>query len=36
MHIGTFTPEGSWSSAQQELPQLSETGVTVLEIMPIA
>ncbi len=35
MHIGTFTPEGSWSSAQQELPQLAKTGVTVLEIMPV-
>src|ERR1700722_15772076 len=30
MHIGTFTKEGSWRSAQQELPNLAETGITVL------
>ncbi len=36
MHIGTFTKEGTWSSAQEHLPQLSETGVTVLEVMPVA
>jgi maltooligosyltrehalose trehalohydrolase len=36
MHIGTFTKPGIWSSAQAELPQLAETGVTVLEIMPVA
>ena len=36
MHIGTFTQEGTWQSAQQQLPQLAETGVTVLELMPIA
>jgi maltooligosyltrehalose trehalohydrolase len=36
MHIGTFTQEGTWQSAQKQLPQLSETGVTVLEVMPVA
>ncbi len=36
MHIGTFTPQGTWCSAQAELPHLAETGVTVLEIMPVA
>jgi maltooligosyltrehalose trehalohydrolase len=36
MHIGTFTREGTWRSAQEELPHLAETGVTVLEVMPIA
>jgi maltooligosyltrehalose trehalohydrolase len=36
MHIGTFTKAGIWSSAQAELAQLAETGVTVLEIMPVA
>ena len=35
MHIGTFTKPGTWSSAQAELPQLAETGVTVLELMPV-
>jgi maltooligosyltrehalose trehalohydrolase len=36
MHIGTFTKPGSWRSAGDELPHLAETGVTVLEIMPVA
>jgi maltooligosyltrehalose trehalohydrolase len=36
MHVGTFTKQGVWSSAQAELPHLAETGVTVLEIMPVA
>ena len=35
MHIGTFTKPGTWSSAQAELPTLAETGVTVLELMPV-
>ena len=36
MHLGTFTPEGTWEAASHELPALAELGVTVLEIMPIA
>ena len=36
MHIGTFTPEGTWRSAISKLPLLARTGVTVLEIMPVA
>jgi len=36
MHIGTFTRQGTWRSAQDELPHLAETGVTVLELMPVA
>jgi maltooligosyltrehalose trehalohydrolase len=36
MHIGTFTPERTWASAAQRLPDLVELGVTVLEIMPVA
>jgi maltooligosyltrehalose trehalohydrolase len=36
MHVGTFTPEGTWAAAAQQLPQLRETGITVLEIMPLA
>ena len=35
MHIGTFTPEGTWRAAQQHLPALADLGVTVLEIMPV-
>lgn len=36
MHIGTFTKPGTWSAAQEQLRSLAETGVTVLEIMPVA
>lgn len=36
MHIGTFTPEGTWDAAAHELPELAALGVTTLEIMPVA
>jgi len=36
MHVGTFTPEGTWDSARLELGALRDVGVTVLEVMPIA
>ena len=36
MHVGTFSREGTWKGAQELLPQLAETGVTVLEVMPVA
>src|SRR5262249_24124402 len=36
MHIGTFTPEGTWAAAARELPALKDVGVTVLEVMPVA
>ena len=36
MHIGTFTPGGTWRAAADELPELARIGVTVIEVMPIA
>ncbi|HEV2209140.1 MAG TPA: malto-oligosyltrehalose trehalohydrolase [Verrucomicrobiae bacterium] len=36
MHIGTFTREGTWRAAQEQLPELADLGVTVLEVMPVA
>lgn len=36
MHVGTFTPEGTWAAAARELPALAELGVTALEVMPVA
>lgn len=36
MHIGTFTPEGTWEAAARQLSELAGIGVTVLEIMPVA
>ena len=36
MHIGTFTPEGTWTAAARELPELASAGITLLEVMPVA
>jgi maltooligosyltrehalose trehalohydrolase len=36
MHVGTFTPEGTWEAAGRQLPELADLGVTVLEVMPVA
>ncbi len=36
MHIGTFTPEGTWRAATEQLAELAALGITALEIMPIA
>ena len=36
MHIGTFTPEGTWEAAARELPELADLGVTAIEVMPVA
>ncbi|MEP6822441.1 MAG: alpha-amylase family glycosyl hydrolase, partial [Chthoniobacterales bacterium] len=36
MHVGTFTVEGTWAAAARHLPELVETGITVIEMMPIA
>lgn len=36
MHLGTFTPEGTWRAAQERLPDLVDLGITVVEIMPVA
>jgi len=36
LHIGTFTPEGTFAAAIGRLDYLAELGVTALEIMPVA
>jgi maltooligosyltrehalose trehalohydrolase len=36
MHVGTFTPEGTWASAARELPELAGLGITMIEMMPVA
>src|SRR5512133_1714454 len=36
LHIGTFTEAGTYCSAIERLPQLVDSGITVLEIMPLA
>ena len=35
MHIGTFTPEGTFAAAARELASLATLGITVVEIMPV-
>jgi len=36
LHIGTFTPEGTFDAAARELLELKRLGITLLEVMPIA
>jgi maltooligosyltrehalose trehalohydrolase len=36
LHVGTFTPEGTWDAAARQLPALAELGVTAIEVMPVA
>jgi len=35
MHIGTFTREGSWRAAIEQLGALRDTGINVIEVMPV-
>ncbi|HEX2227467.1 MAG TPA: alpha-amylase family glycosyl hydrolase, partial [Candidatus Binatia bacterium] len=35
MHIGTYTSEGTWRAAMNQLEELARMGITVLEIMPV-
>jgi maltooligosyltrehalose trehalohydrolase len=36
LHVGTFTPEGTFAAAIAKLAHLRELGVTAVEIMPVA
>jgi maltooligosyltrehalose trehalohydrolase len=36
LHVGTFTPAGTFAGVEARLDYLAELGVTVLELMPIA
>jgi maltooligosyltrehalose trehalohydrolase len=36
LHVGTFTPEGTWAAALEYLPDLADLGVTVLEMIPLS
>src|SRR6266446_6365972 len=36
IHIGTFTREGTWRAAAEQLTELARTGITVIEMMPVA
>jgi maltooligosyltrehalose trehalohydrolase len=36
LHLGTFTPEGTYAAAQGKLAYLAELGITHVELMPLA
>lgn len=36
LHLGTFTPEGTWSAALPHLDALADLGITLIELMPLA
>jgi len=36
LHIGTFTAEGNWAAAREQLPELARLGITLIEVMPVA
>jgi maltooligosyltrehalose trehalohydrolase len=36
LHIGTFTHEGNWRSAIEQLPELAKLGISAVEVMPVA
>jgi maltooligosyltrehalose trehalohydrolase len=36
LHLGTFTPEGTFAAAQEKLDHLAACGVTAVELMPVA
>jgi maltooligosyltrehalose trehalohydrolase len=36
VHVGTFTQEGTWQAASEQLTDLKDVGITTLQIMPLA
>jgi len=36
LHVGTYTPEGTFDAVIQHLDSLAELGVTAVELMPVA
>jgi maltooligosyltrehalose trehalohydrolase len=36
MHIGAYTPEGTFDAAADQLEELKNLGITVIEVMPVA
>lgn len=35
-HIGTFTRQGTYAAAMEQLPELASLGITAIELMPVA
>jgi maltooligosyltrehalose trehalohydrolase len=36
LHVGTFTPEGTFAAAAEKIPYLVDLGITAIELMPLA
>lgn len=36
LHVGTFSPEGTFEGVRQRLPYLRDLGITAIELMPLA
>ena len=36
LHIGTYTPDGTFAAAADQLAELAGLGITVVEVMPVA
>jgi len=36
LHVGVFTPEGTFDAIITHLPELKATGITAIELMPVA
>jgi len=36
LHVGTFSPEGTFAGVTARLPELAELGITAVELMPVA
>ena len=36
LHVGTFTPQGTFEQAIEKLPHLQELGITAIELMPVS
>ncbi|MFQ5830176.1 MAG: malto-oligosyltrehalose trehalohydrolase [Candidatus Methylomirabilia bacterium] len=36
LHVGAFTPEGTFKAAEERLDYLADLGVTAVELMPVA
>ncbi|MFE4110037.1 malto-oligosyltrehalose trehalohydrolase [Kosakonia sp. YIM B13611] len=36
LHIGTFTPQGTFRAAMEKLPYFAQLGITMIEVMPVS
>jgi maltooligosyltrehalose trehalohydrolase len=36
LHVGTFSPAGTFAGVTERLPELADLGITVIELMPVA